>query len=486
MNATIRIGSGRASALLACVVSLAACGSKQATPAQTAGSAAAAPGAKPGDGSKAVATKQEVASFADTVKKYEPLRGKTDSASCSQAMDIWSKAANDNEKIVEARYNLGAIQEACGDLKGAEESYKKALAIKSDFAPAEAGLGSIAAKKGDMGEAERLALQTLAKDKANPTAHRNVAMLMLQKARAARNVSGMSKEIVEHLRYALAADSKDVASYTTIALVYYFEAAERGFEKAKLELAQLACDQASKVNDKAAQPYNVLGMVLLGKKNVTAGLANFRKAVELDPNLAEGWMNIGAVTLSFRDYAGAEAAFRKVIALQPNNVEAIVGLGVALRGAKKFDEAEAQYKAAEKIDARNCSIPFNLGLLYQDYKGAQEAALRQAQTYFRDFVSRCGAQQVAKVKEAEVRIKNIDETIDAIKNAAVLQKQAEEAARRSEEEAKKAAGGGAAPAGGAPAAGDKGAAPPASGAGDKGAKPDAKAPAPAPAPAPKK
>ncbi len=481
MNATIRIGCGRATALLACVVSLSACGSKQATPAQT-GANAAASGVKPGDGSKAVATKQEVASFADTVKKYEPLRGKTDSASCSQAMDIWSKAASDNDKIVEARYNLGAVQEACGDLKGAEDSYKKALSIKSDFAPAQAGLGSIAAKKGDMGEAERLAQQTLAADKANPTAHRNLAMILLQKARAMRNVSGMSKEIVEHLRYALAADSKDVASYTTIALVYYFEAAERGYDKAKLELAQLACDQASKVNDKAAQPYNVLGMVFLGKKNVTAGLANFRKAVELDPNLAEGWMNIGAVTLSFRDYAGSEAAFRKVIALQSNNVEAIVGLGVALRGAKKFDEAEAQYKAAEKIDARNCSIPFNLGLLYQDYKGAQEAQLRQAQTYFRDFVARCGAQQVAKVKEAEVRIKNIDETIDAIKNAAVLQKQAEEAARRSEEEAKKAAGGGAAP-GGAPAGGDKGAAP----AGDKpGAKPDAKAPAPAPAPAPKK
>jgi tetratricopeptide (TPR) repeat protein len=455
---------------------VAACGSKPpptpATPAQ----GGVAPGQPAGDGSKAAATAKEQQGFADAVTKYEALKGKTDAASCSTALDLWTRTANDNEKIVEARYNVGAVQEACGDLKGAESSYKKALEIKGQFAPALAGLGSIAAKQGNTQQAEQQATQALQLDPNNATAHRNLGQLQLANAIRARNVSAMSPEIVKHMRFALAQDSKDTAAYTALALVYYYEAIEKRNDKSKLELAQLVCNQAMQVSPNAASAYNVLGMVFLGKKNVSAALVNFRKATEIDPKLVEAYMNIGAVTLSFRDYAGAEAAFKKAIELSPQNVEAVVGLGVALRGQKKVEEAEAQYKAAEKIDARNCAVPFNLGLLYQDYKGASEMALKQAQTYYRDFVTRCASTQVAKAKDAEVRIKNIDETIDAIKNAAVLQKQAEDAAKRSEEEAKKAGGAGAAPAPG----GDKA---PAPAAGDKGG---AKAPAPAPAPAPKK
>lgn len=426
--------------LWATVLSVAACGGKTPEPQTPASGGTGAPSgaATQGDGSAAKASAKEAQGFADAVAKYEPLKGKYDQASCSQALSLWTNAADSNDKIVEARYNLGAVQEGCGDLNGAEASFKKALEIKSGFAPALAGLGSIAAKKGNIQEAESYFRRTLETDKANPTARRNLALLMLERAKAQRNVSSVSREIVEHLRYALAADSSDIGSYTAMALVFYYEALEKGNDKSKLELAQLVCEQAKGVNPNAAPVYNALGTVWLAKKNVTAALSNFRKAVELDPRFLEAYMNIGAVTLSFRDYAGAEQAFKKALELSPNAIDAAVGLGVALRGQRKFDEAEAQYKAAEKIDAKSCAVPFNLGLLYQDYKGSGEQSLKQAQGYFRDFVARCGATQPVKAKEAEVRIKNIDETIDAIRNAAVLQKQAEEAARRSEEEAKKA------------------------------------------------
>jgi colicin import membrane protein len=75
-------------------------------------------------------------------------------------------------------------------------------------------------------------------------------------------------------------------------------------------------------------------------------------------------------------------------------------------------------------------------LLYQDYKGGQEAALRQAQAYFREFANRCG-RDVDKVAEAQRRIKNIDETFEALRLAAEMEKQAAEDAKKMAEEQKK-------------------------------------------------
>jgi len=115
-----------------------------------------------------------------------------------------------------------------------------------------------------------------------------------------------------------------------------------------------------------------------------------------------------------------------VLQMEPKNYEAAIGLGVALRGGKKIDEAEAQYNAAQKLDPANPSSYFNLGLLYQDYKGGDKPVLEKAQEYYRQFLSKANNTTSDTLRrDAQKRIKDIDETFEALKEAAKLQAEAD-------------------------------------------------------------
>jgi tetratricopeptide (TPR) repeat protein len=176
--------------------------------------------------------------------------------------------------------------------------------------------------------------------------------------------------------------------------------------------------QATTVNDQYAPVFNLLGLILLRMERVTPALAEFRKAVALDPNFLEAHMNIGAVTLSFRDYKSAEEAFAKALTLNPNKktrIEALVGLGVAYRGQRKFQEAMAKYKEAQNLDPANVDITYNMGILVQDYTfdasnpSAGIAALQQASGLLHRYAS--SGKDSEKVADANKRIKNINELI---------------------------------------------------------------------------
>ena len=235
-------------------------------------------------------------------------------------------------------------------------------------------------------------------------------------------------QAIKNLRRALAIDSDDMAAYNLLATIFYLTAEN---DVSKLKLAELVCKQAKDANDKYAPIYNSLGLIKLKEKNVTGALEEFKKAVALDPKLAEAQMNIGSIGLSSRQYERAEEAFSAVLKLQPNNIDAIIGLGVAARGERKFDDAEKWYKKAAELDSKNCMTSYNLGLLYHDYKtDATNSNLKPAQQFYGQFIA-CAQKsssktEKAKIPEAQRRIKDIDETFAAL-----------EAAKKAEEEGKK-------------------------------------------------
>ena len=134
----------------------------------------------------------------------------------------------------------------------------------------------------------------------------------------------------------------------------------------------------------------------------------------------------------------AEENFRAVLKLQPKNFEAAIGLGVALRGNKKIDEAEAQYNAAKGLDPSQGASYFNLGLLYQEYKDGQKPSLQKAQDYYRQFLGHAsGGTSDSLKREAEKRIKDIDEIYVALEEAAKMQAESEAMQKKAEEQQKK-------------------------------------------------
>src|SRR5262245_59475444 len=91
---------------------------------------------------------------------------------------------------------------------------------------------------------------------------------------------------------------------TQIALLAFLVAAgslEKGealLEKGDLAGAQKAFEEAAKAAPKDARPIFYMGAIALRKSNIPAAVAHFKKAVEMDPKLAEGWSNLAAIDLA--------------------------------------------------------------------------------------------------------------------------------------------------------------------------------------------
>jgi adenylate cyclase len=75
-----------------------------------------------------------------------------------------------------------------------------------------------------------------------------------------------------------------------------------------------------------------------------------RKAVEIDPRLADGYTALGFVSACDRDWATSELAFRHAIQLNPGNSLAHSWYALCLTGVGRFDEAIALIREAQQID----------------------------------------------------------------------------------------------------------------------------------------
>ncbi|HEY4183788.1 MAG TPA: tetratricopeptide repeat protein [Polyangia bacterium] len=428
------------------------------------------------------------ADFEKVLARYTAARkaGKVDS-DCESLSSAFAKVADSSPGLVEARFNQGAVLQECGK----EDEAVRIWENMPKYGPAITNLGYVSWRKGDTNRAESLFNHAVDIDPLHTIeARNNLAQLLRDKARRASS-DGDKKtyvnQAVTHLRTVLALDSDNLQAFATLAFVYYDlnmlemaklvgnqaikkgeeiatgkfdeektedKSGEKGKKGKKGKKAESSGDDGKlakeenvqgegtgytqTMKDNLALVYNTMGLVELKRKKISPAISQFRKAVEMNPKLAEARMNLAALSLNNRDYKTAEENFRSVLGMQPKNYEAVIGLGVALRGNKKIDDAEAQYNNAQKLDSSNPSSYFNLGLLYQDYKGGDKPVLQKAQEYYRQFLSKVnGNTPDALKKEAEKRIKDIDETFVALAEAAKMQAEAEEMQKKAEEQQKK-------------------------------------------------
>jgi Tfp pilus assembly protein PilF len=432
------------------------------------------------------------ADFEKAMKRYQEAR-KDDGLSrseCSSVSDAFKRVADDNPGLVEARFNQGAVLYECGR---DDEAARIWDGLK--YGPAITNLGYIAWKNNEAGRAESLFKRAIDEDPLHSVeARNNMAQIQRDKARKAGSSEEKKNYVaqaVSNLRTVLALDSNNLQAFSTLAFIYYDmnmlemaklvgnqaikkaeEIATGKFEEEKVEEAnEKAAVKAGKGKAKkekgekkgdeeeGAKPkeigreagtgvtgdmkkqlavvHNTLGLVELKKKNISPAIKQFKEAASLNPNFAEARMNLAALSLNNRDYVTAEENFKAVLKLQPKNFEASIGLGVALRGNQKIDEAEAQYNAAKGLDPSQGASYFNLGLLYQDYKDGQKPSLQKAQDYYRQFLGhQSGGTSQSLVKEAEKRIKDIDEIYVALEEAAKMQAEAEAMQKKAEEQQK--------------------------------------------------
>jgi tetratricopeptide (TPR) repeat protein len=435
-------------------------------------------------------TEEQKSDFEKAAAEYQKAKknGPLTPGDCSSLASTFKKLADKNPALLEARNNEATIYLECGRKDEAVSIWNSMANGAKPYAPALANLGYLAWQSGNKANAESLFNRSVQADPliGSIFARINLAQIMREQARAAGEgqKKALNDQAVRHLRTVLALDGNSLQAYAGLTYIYFdlglpdaaklvgaqatkrakeiatgkFEdestVAEETTKKAKKGKGKKEKEDKEEGGAKAADEeqvsgtgyttemkkavavvYNTLGMIALSKKNYTEAIKNYDHAVAFDPTLYEARLNLAALSLKFRNYDKAEENLRAVLQAQPKNYEAIIGLGVALRGNKKFDEAEAEYNRARSQDPQRPEAYFNLGVLYQEYKGGSDKPmLQKAQAYYRDYLSR--SQQPKMRKDAEKRIKDIDDTFAALIEAEKMMKEAEEMQRKAEAQQK--------------------------------------------------
>lgn len=299
-------------------------------------------------------------------------------------------------KFAEAWYMAGVAHQACNRSQKAVSFFNRALRDAPKFCKARVGIGIDHVDSGRDMQGQREFERAVRDDPQCTEGYVNLARLQRRSGRAG------NKEALNNLRRALAIDAQYLPAFNEMALVYLSDAEDN---KKALDLAEVVCSQAQKINKDYAPVYNTWGLIDLQREEIIAAAAKFQQALQLDPSIFEAHMNFARITIGFRGYEDARAAYVKALQLQPKSFEAQLGLGVALRGLEKPQEAEEAYKKAIALNPSRPEPYFNLGVLYQDFMNGTVDDMKRAKGYYDQFLSRAGGNSVYKSTVDEITTK---------------------------------------------------------------------------------
>jgi tetratricopeptide (TPR) repeat protein len=392
---------------LLCAAALAACGGS-ASESTSAGTSSGASSGSATEGGQAVKTGggQSVnvtahKQWTEGVKLFKQYDGKGgwNDAKCDEVAGHFTSAAAAQKKFAEALYMAGLANDRCGRRDKAQDFYRQAVGANAKFCKARVAIALEAQRQGGSSESEFA--RAVQDDPQCTEGYVNLAIMQRK-----RGVEG-NKEALSNLRRALAIDAQYLPAFNEMALLYLSEAADN---TKKLDLAEVVCSQAQKINASYAPIYNTWGLIDLRRNKIIDAAAKFQKATELDPKIFEAHMNFARITIGFRGYQDAKAAYEQALSLQPSDFEAQLGLGVALRGLQENAKAEEAYEKATKLQPNRPEPYYNLGVLYQDFMNGTADEMKKARGYYQEFLSRAGSDKRFAPTVEEIQRKCKQET----------------------------------------------------------------------------
>ncbi len=132
--------------------------------------------------------------------------------------------------------------------------------------------------------------------------------------------------------------------------------------------------KAIELDPKYARPYNNRGLAYKNKGQYDQAIADFTKAIELDPKYTYAYYNRGNAYQSKGQYDQAIADFTKAIELDPKFTNAYYNRGFAYKNKGQYDQAIADYSKAIELDPKFTNAYYFRGSAYQN-KGQYDQAI---------------------------------------------------------------------------------------------------------------
>ncbi len=119
--------------------------------------------------------------------------------------------------------------------------------------------------------------------------------------------------------------------------------------------------------------YNVLGICQESQGRDREAAESYRRALALDPRVADLHVNLGAVLARLGDANAAAASYRKALRVRPNFAAAHFNLGTLLQAQGQLQEAAHHYQQAINHEPGLFAAYGNLGTLLQQRGQLEEA-----------------------------------------------------------------------------------------------------------------
>jgi Flp pilus assembly protein TadD len=283
-------------------------------------------------------------------------------------------------------YYLARVLQDAGRLAEAEASYRRALDLQPGYVPARVHLGEILLAGNRTDEAEAVLAQALSADAKNAAAHAALGEVFLSRRQY--------REAVQQLETALAAAPGADRLHHPLGLAY------RGL--GDMEKAREHLEKAGKVGVRPADP-------------LTDEMEALRQGSTVH-------LLRGRVAFRFGRYQDAAAEFRKAVQAQPDSVPARINLAAALAEAGDRKGAKEQLLEALKLAPDNGTAHFNLGTLM-----ALEGEAAGAVVHFQEAVRLDPNDGAARVELAQALEKDgrIEEALSQYEKAVGLAPQEE-------------------------------------------------------------
>jgi tetratricopeptide (TPR) repeat protein len=139
--------------------------------------------------------------------------------------------------------------------------------------------------------------------------------------------------------------------------------------------------RAVRARDDAVTAQDWLALALdLEAVDRAEALEGYRRALELDPGLAEAHLNLGRLLQERGQVTEAADHYRAALSLDPGDVTAAYNLGTALEYLGHDADAIVAYRRALALNDRLADAHYNLSELYEK-TGQPQAALRHLKAY---------------------------------------------------------------------------------------------------------
>jgi tetratricopeptide (TPR) repeat protein len=269
-----------------------------------------------------------------------------------------STGSEDNPERIFAR----AVQShQSGDIEGAIRDYQAYLALRPERVDARSNLGAALARLGRYAEAIEQYKRALALDGRNQTVRFNLAMAYYKTARilsASKELEtviaaqpenrnallaladcnlrlGEFKKVIELLTPIESADNRAVDYMLGLALIN-----DKQLDKGQKRIERILRDGDS------AEAHVMMGTTYLTTTEYDKALKEFKRAVELNPNLPSVNSFYGQTLTRMGATEEAMAAFRRELEINPNDFDSCLQMGILLKQDQKMDEARDYFRRA--------------------------------------------------------------------------------------------------------------------------------------------